>query len=82
MDDESSLIKLKLYLFSSADNDQQQEQWQLTVEEKKDCWLTGQPTCASGLKIRRNPYGGNIKPAKFSKSLGKYKQFLERQNEK
>ena len=32
--------------------------------------------------IRRNKHDGNIKPAEFSKRLGKAKQFLERQYDK
>ena len=35
IDDESSLLKLKFYLLSSADSEQRQYQWQLTVKEKK-----------------------------------------------
>ena len=35
MDDESSFLKLNFYLFSSADADQRQENWQITVKEKK-----------------------------------------------
>ena len=54
----------------------------MTVKEKKDGSLTGQPTYASGLTIRSNSYVGNIKPAKFSERLGKAKQFIERQYDK
>ena len=35
MDDELSSLKLKFYLFSFADTEQQQDQQQLTVENKK-----------------------------------------------
>ena len=35
MDDESSSLKLNFYLFSSADNKQQQPQQKLTVKENK-----------------------------------------------
>ena len=44
--------------------------------------MTGRPTYAPGLTTGRNPYGGKIKPAKFSKSLGKAKQLLERKYDK
>ena len=81
MDDKSSLLKLKLYLFSSIDAEQRQEKRQLTAKEKKDRSLTGRTTYASGMTIGRNPYVGNIKPDEFSERLGKSKQFLERQYE-
>ena len=41
MDDESSSLKLKLYLFSYFNTDQWQDQRQLPVEEKKDGSSTG-----------------------------------------
>ena len=79
MDDECSSLKRKLYLFSSADAEQRQDQRQLSVKEKKDGSSTGRPTYASGLTIGSNPSGFNIKPAEFSERLGTAKQFLERQ---
>ena len=44
--------------------------------------MTGWLTYASSLIIGKNPYVGNIKPAEFSKRLGKANQFLERQYDK
>ena len=55
MDDKLSPLKLKLYLFSSADADKRQDQQQLPVKEKKVRSLTVLPTYASGLTIGRNP---------------------------
>ena len=77
MDDESSSLKVKLYLLSSSDTEKKQDQRQLPVEYKKDRGLTVLMIYISVLTIGRNPYGKNIKPAKFSERLGKYKQFLE-----
>ena len=37
------------------------------------------PIYISGMKIRRNPFSGTIKPEEFIERLGKAKQFLERQ---
>ena len=82
MDDESSSLKLKLYLFSSVDAKQRQEQQQLPVKEKKAGSSTGRPTYASGLMIGRNPYNGKINHAEFSECLGKANQFLKLQYEK
>ena len=79
MDDESSLLKIKLYLFHSAGAEQQQDQQQLSFEEKKGGSSTRQVTYASGLTIGRKPYGLKIKPANFSKRLGMSNQFLDRQ---
>ena len=82
MDDESSPLKLKPYLFSSADADQQQDQRQLTVEDKNYGSLTGFPTYAYGLIIISNPCVRKIKTVEFSDRLGKAKQSLERQYDK
>ena len=41
MDDESSLLKMKLYLLYSADTEQLQGQRQLPVKEKKGGSSTG-----------------------------------------
>ena len=70
MDDESSLLKLKPYIFPSTDAEQQQDHRQLSVKDKKCRILTGRLTYASGLMLIRNPYGLNIKPSKSSKRLG------------
>ena len=45
------ITKLKLYLFSSADSYQRQDQRHLPVEEKKDGSLTGPLTYVSGQTI-------------------------------
>ena len=82
MDDKSSSLKLKKYLFSYADAEQRQDQQHLTVKEKKDGSSIGRPTYYSGLTIRRNTYSERIKPAAFSKRLGKAKQLLDRQYKK
>ena len=79
MDDESSSLKLKLYLLSSADAEQRQDQQQLSFKEKKYGRSTGRPAYAYGLTIGRNPYVLKIKPAKFSKRLETDRQLLERQ---
>ena len=79
MDNKSSPLKLKLYLLSSADAEQRQDQRQLPVEDKKDGSSEGMSIYISGLTIRRNNYVGNIKPEDFSECLGKANQFLERQ---
>ena len=77
MDDELSSLKLKLYLFSSVNTEQWQDQRQLPIEEKKDGSLTGLLIYISGLTIERNTYDGNINPPEFRERLGKAKQFLE-----
>ena len=79
MDDKSSLLKIKLYLFSSANADQRQDQKHLTIKDKKDRSLSGRPSYASYLEIGRNPYDGKINPDKFSENLKKAKQLIERQ---
>ena len=54
MDGELSLLKLKLYLLSSANYEQRQDQRQLPAKEKKDRSLKVRPTYTSGLAIRSN----------------------------
>ena len=70
----SHSLKIKLYLLSSADNEQRQDQQQLTVAEKKNGSLTGPPTYVSVLVIKINPYCVKIKTAEFWKSLDQAKQ--------
>ena len=79
MDDESSSLKLKLYIFSSANTDQKQGQKQLPIEGKKKRISTGLPTYASGMTIRINAYDSTIKPAEFKERLGKANKFLEQE---
>ena len=52
MDEKYSLIKIKLYLFSSTDAYQWQDQRQLPVEDKKGGSSTGPPTYVSSFIIR------------------------------
>ena len=75
MDDKSS--SLKLYVFSSADAEQWQDQQQLPVEENKGNSFTGPLTCAAGLKIRKKPYGGKINPSEFYKRLDQVKNLFK-----
>ena len=63
MYDKFSLLKMKLYLLSSVNAEQQHDQRQLLVEEKKHVSSTGRPTYVSGLTIRSNSYEGNINPS-------------------
>ena len=79
MDDESPSLKIKLYLFSSVDTDQQQGQRELPVGEKKYGRSTGLPIYISGLSLGKNTYVFSIKPDKSSERLGKAKHFLEPQ---
>ena len=82
MDDELSLLKIKPYLFSSADAKQRQDQSQMLVKEKNDGSSPGPPTYASGLTTERNPYSGKIKPAKFCKRLDQANQLFKRKFDK
>ena len=75
-------LKLKLYLFSSPDAEQRQDQRHLPFKEKKDGIYPGPLTYASGLMIGRNFYGGKINPAEFYKRLEQSKQFLKRKCDK
>ena len=75
-------LKLKLYLFASADAEQQQDQRQLTSKEKKDDIFPGPPTYASSLTIKRNTYGGKIKPAGFFRRLEQANQFFKQECDK
>ena len=59
------------------DYEKWQDHWQITVEYKKNGSSTGILIYISSMKILRNPYDGKIKPAKFSKWMGKAKNFLE-----
>ena len=79
MDDELLSPKLILYLFYSADTEQQQDQLQLPIEDMKGRSYTGLSIYLSGLTIRSNTYGEKIKPSEFSKRLGKANQFLKQQ---
>ena len=69
MDAKVSSLKLKLYLFSSADAEKQQDQKQLPVKENKDGSSTGPTTYVFGMTIRRIPYGDKINPSEFCKRL-------------
>ena len=82
MDDESSLLKPKLYLISYDNDEQKQDQQQLPAKYKKYGSLKGLPTYASGLTIGINPYGITIKPVEFSKCLVKSKHVLEQKYDK
>ena len=60
---------------------------QKTTQSKKkpnqvDRSSTGRPTYASSIKITRNTYVRNIKPAKFINCLGNTNQFLKRHYDK
>ena len=69
-------LKIKLYLLSSADAEQGQDQQQLPVEEKKD-------RSSPGPRLTEiNPYGGNIKPYKFCKRLEQANQFFKKKCDK
>ena len=72
--DTFSSLKIKLYLFSSTDTNQRQDQIHITVKEKKGGGLTGPPTYTSGLTIEIITYGGIINPAEFCKSLDQEQQ--------
>ena len=79
MDDESSLLKPKLYLISYDNDEQKQDQQQLPAKYKKYGSLKGLPTYASGLTIGRNPNCRTINPVEFIGRLVKENQVLERQ---
>ena len=69
-----TLIKLKFYLLSSTNMEEQQDQIQLPAKEKKDGSLLGYSTYATGITTERKPYSGNIKPSKFCKRLDQANQ--------
>ena len=71
-------LNLKLYLFSSADAEQRQDQQQLPVKEKKEGSSLGPPTYVSGITTKINTYVGKIKPADLCKHLEQLKQFFKR----
>ena len=72
--DKLSLLKLKFYLFSSANAEQRQDQRYLPVEDKKGGSFPGPPTYASGLNNKIKPYDRNIKHEKLCKRLEQAKQ--------
>ena len=69
MDDKFSWLKLKVYLLSYIEVEQQQYQQNLILEDNKDGILTGPSTYVSSMTIGRNPYISRINPADFCKHL-------------
>ena len=63
-------LKLKLYIFFSANAEQWQDQKKIPVKQKKYDSSTGRMIYISGLTIGRNPYSSNIKPADFQRAPG------------
>ena len=60
MDNKSSYLKLKLYIFSSADSEQLKDHQQLKFKDKKERSLTGHLIYAYGLVSGRKGYGRKI----------------------
>ena len=75
--DKFPYLKLKLYLFSSANFNQRQDQHQMTVKDKRDGSFPGLFTYSSGLTTKINSYGRKINFAKFYKRLDQANQFLK-----
>ena len=71
-------LKMKVYLLSSADTKQWQDQQQLPVEEKKYGSLPGPSTYTSVITTKINPYGRKIKPVRFYKRPDQTNQFFKR----
>ena len=71
-------LNLKLYLFSSTDAEQRQDQRQLPAEEKKDGSSPGPPTYSSVITTKINPYGGKTNPSKFCNRLDQANNFFKR----
>ena len=69
--DKWPLIKLKLYLFSSANPEQRHVQLQLTVKEKKDESLRGPPTHTSGIITKNIPTAGRSILSSCVSALGR-----------
>ena len=77
MDDKTSSIEVKLYIFSSADAKEIHYKWQIPLEENKDGILTGPLTYKSGTKNGRNPYRGKINPNESCKRLDQANQSFQ-----